>query len=511
MLSTIVTYHRQLSLAVNPDTCSDVDIKPFTLEQASLIYAWRNDPRTRLQSLDTDEIPYPDHYKWCQKKLNDERSVLLIGVDSQGRDIACIRYDFFSRQARVSIYLNPDFTGQGFGKKMLLKSIAYLQTRYPFDTIAAQVKSTNTASLKLFEACGFVTIKEGTDVIKIANRSIGSEYPPFIIAEMSGNHNQSLDKALAIVDAAADAGAHCIKLQTYTADTMTLNIDREDFVINDAKSLWNGRHLYELYEEAHTPWAWHAPIFERAKARGMLCFSTPFDETAVDFLEELNVPAYKIASFENTDIQLIKKVASTGKPIIISTGMASLEDLKLITDTLSAAGCKDYILLKCTSAYPAQASDANIRTIPHLAAMFACQVGLSDHTMGIGVPIAAVALGATVIEKHFCLDRADGGVDSSFSLEPQELKLLVQESERAWQSLGRVNYQQTSAEEKSKQFRRSIYFTKDMQAGELITEDCIRCVRPGYGLAPRYWAEAIGKKVVKNVEPGTRLSWSVMD
>lgn len=337
---------------------------------------------------------------------------------------------------------------------------------------------------------------------KIAHHEIGPQSAPFIIAEMSGNHNQSLDRALAIVDAAAEAGSHAIKLQTYTADTMTLNVDLPDFKINDPKSLWHGRHLYDLYDEAHTPWGWHQPIMERAKEHGMICFSTPFDYTAVDFLESLDVPAYKIASFENTDVNLIRKVASTGKPVIISTGMASLEDLQLMVTTLREANCENFILLKCTSAYPALPSDANIRTIPHMAEMFGCQVGLSDHTMGIGVPIASVALGATVIEKHFCLSRAEGGVDSAFSLEPHELKLLVEESKRAWESLGQVKYQTSAVEKKSKQFRRSIYFVKDMKAGEIITEDSIRCIRPGYGAEPRYWDNLMGKSVSKDIKIG---------
>ena len=338
--------------------------------------------------------------------------------------------------------------------------------------------------------------------MNIKDYKLGKENKPFIIAEMSGNHNQSLERALEIVEAAALAGADAIKLQTYTADTMTLNVDKDDFKITDKNSLWYGRHLYELYEEAHTPWEWHRPIFEKAKELGIICFSTPFDSTAVDFLEELNAPAYKIASFENTDINLIRKVCSTGKPVIVSTGMASLEDLQLMTNTLKESGCEDFILLKCTSAYPASPSDANLKTIPHMAEMFNCQVGLSDHTMGIGVPIAAVALGATVIEKHFCLSRAEGGVDSDFSLEPHELKMLVEETKRAWQALGKVKYQTTKVEEKSKQFRRSIYFVKDMKAGEIITEDCIRCIRPGYGLEPKYWDDIIGTKVSNSVNIG---------
>lgn len=345
---------------------------------------------------------------------------------------------------------------------------------------------------------------------KIDKVTIGKNHPPFIIAEMSGNHNQSLDRALQIVAAAASAGAHAIKLQTYTADTMTLKVDYDEFKITDPNSLWCGRHLYDLYEEAHTPWEWHAPIMQRAKELGMICFSTPFDETAVDFLESLHVPAYKIASFENTDVQLLKKVAQTKKPIIVSTGMANLTDLELIVTTLREQGCEQFVLLKCTSAYPARAEDAHLKTIPHLSDMFQCQVGLSDHTMGIGVPLAAVALGATVIEKHFTLCRAEGGVDSDFSLEPQELKMLVEESERAWKALGNIKYQANQVEEKSKQFRRSIYFVKDLAKGDMITEDAIRCIRPGYGLAPKYYHNIIGMVIKKSVKRGNPVQWDIL-
>jgi len=346
--------------------------------------------------------------------------------------------------------------------------------------------------------------------INIGHYKISESNPPFIIAEMSGNHNQSLDRALAIVEAAATAGAHAIKLQTYTADTMTLNIDRPDFIINDPDSLWHGRHLYELYQEAHTPWEWHKPIMDYAKQLGLICFSTPFDETAVDFLETLDVPAYKIASFENTDVQLLKKVARTGKPVIVSTGMASLSDLELMVKTLRENGCNDFILLKCTSAYPASPKEANLKTIPHLANMFNCQVGLSDHTMGVGVAIAATALGATVIEKHFCLSREEGGVDAAFSLEPAELALLVTESKKGWQSIGREKYTISAVEEKSKQFRRSIYFQKPLKAGDVVSRDAVRVVRPGYGLPPKDYDLIVGKKVSRDVVSGEPVSYDFL-
>lgn len=346
--------------------------------------------------------------------------------------------------------------------------------------------------------------------MQIADRKIGHQHAPFIIAEMSGNHNQSLDRALEIVDAAAKTGAHAIKLQTYTADTLTLDVRGGDFEIEDEKSLWAGKNLHDLYKQAHTPWEWHQPIMERARLHGMLCFSTPFDETAVDFLENLGVPAYKIASFENNHLPLIRKVASTGKPMIISTGMATLTELDEAVSTAREAGCKDLVLLKCTSTYPATPANTNIATIPHLREMFGCEVGLSDHTMGVGVAVAAVALGARVIEKHFTLRRADGGVDSTFSLEPEEMQSLVVETERAWQSIGAVSYGPTEAEIKSLIFRRSIYVAEDVKAGEVFTALNLRIVRPGHGLAPRLYDNLLGKKAARDAQKGTPLNWELV-
>lgn len=336
---------------------------------------------------------------------------------------------------------------------------------------------------------------------------IGSNSRPFIIAEMSGNHNQSLDRALEIVEAAAKAGAQGLKIQTYTADTMTLDIDNSDFRIEDPESLWKGNTLYKLYQQAYTPWEWHKPIFDRARELGMVPFSTPFDETAVDFLEGLNVPLYKIASFENNDIPLIKKVAQTGKPMIISTGMATVAEIDETVRAAREAGCKDLVLLKCTSTYPATPENTNISTIPHMRDLFNCQVGLSDHTMGVGVSVGSVALGATVIEKHFTLSRADGGVDSAFSLEPQEMSALVIETERAWQALGKVTYGPTEKEKASLQFRRSIYVSKDINQGEEFTPDNIKIVRPGHGLEPKYFDKIIGRKASRDIKPGVALSW----
>jgi N-acetylneuraminate synthase len=347
-------------------------------------------------------------------------------------------------------------------------------------------------------------------MIKIGSRLIDRDHRPYLIAEMSGNHNQSLDRALEIVDAAAKAGADAIKLQTYTPETMTLNVTAPGFVIEDKNSLWAGRQLFDLYKEAYTPWEWHAPIMERAAKHGLHCFSSPFDETAVDFLESLSVPAYKIASFECTDLPLIRKVASTGKPMIISTGMASLAEIDEAVRTARSSGCEQLVLLKCTSTYPATPANTNISTIAHMREAFGCEVGLSDHTMGCGVAVAAVAFGASLIEKHFTLSRADGGVDSSFSLEPAELAMLRVESERAWQSLGKITYGGTQAEEKSKAFRRSLYIAQDMKKGDVFTKENLRIVRPGFGLPPKYYDTVLGKRLNSNAKAGTALSWDLL-
>jgi len=348
-------------------------------------------------------------------------------------------------------------------------------------------------------------------MIQIAGRSIGIDSPPFVIAEMSGNHNQSIERALQIVDAAADCGVHALKLQTYTADTMTLDIDNEEFLISDRKSLWSGTSLYKLYEQAHTPWEWHERIFARARERGLIVFSTPFDNTAVDFLESLNVPCYKIASFENTDLPLIRRVAETGKPVIISTGMATIAELDEAVRAAREAGCEELVLLKCTSTYPATPDSTNILTIPHMRNLFNCEIGLSDHTMGVGIAVASVALGATVVEKHFTLRRADGGVDSAFSMEPAEMAQLVIEAERAWLGLGSVSYGPTALELDSLQFRRSLYVVQDVKAGDVLTVENLRCVRPGKGLEPKYYELLLGRRVRKDIKRGTPMKWQLVE
>jgi N-acetylneuraminate synthase len=345
--------------------------------------------------------------------------------------------------------------------------------------------------------------------ISIAGRRIAADEPPYIIAELSANHNGRLETALRIIEEAKKAGADAIKLQTYTADTITLNCDSEEFQIHGG--LWDGRTLYQLYQEAHMPWDWHKPLFEHARTHDITIFSSPFDNTAVDLLEDLNAPAYKIASFEAVDLPLIKYVASTGKPMIISTGMADAEEIQEAIDAAREGGCKELAILHCVSGYPAPAEDYNLRTIPDMMRRFGLVTGLSDHTLDNTTAIASVVLGASVIEKHFTLDRNGGGPDDSFSLEPAELAALCRDSKTAWSSLGKVDYGRKSSEQGNVKFRRSLYFVKSLKAGDIVTCDAVRSVRPGFGVAPRFLNDIVGKRVSFDVEvntPVTVLSWS---
>ena len=343
--------------------------------------------------------------------------------------------------------------------------------------------------------------------IKIGNSYVGQCHKPFITAELSGNHNQSLDRAVALIKSAAECGVDAIKLQTYTADTITLKSSNNSFTVEGSNEDWEGQTLYGLYEKAHTPWEWHKHLFEYARRLGVLIFSSPFDHTAVDFLADLEVPCYKIASFENTDVELVKKVASTKKPVILSTGMASLGDIERAVSLVHKYGCGEIILLKCTSTYPANPLNSNLRTISHLKQSFGCPVGISDHTMGIGVSVGAVALGASFVEKHFTLDRADGGVDSSFSMEPNEMALLVKESKICWQSLGQVKYGALEEEKSSLKFRRSIYITRDLKTGDKISRENIKSVRPGFGLKVEMLPNVLGMRVTQDITANTPLSW----
>lgn len=346
--------------------------------------------------------------------------------------------------------------------------------------------------------------------IQIGNRSIGINHPPFLVAEISANHHQSLERALQIVKAAHAAGADAIKLQTYTPDTMTLDINEGDFVISDLNSLWAGKSLYQLYKEAYTPWEWHEPIFRLCKKLNIIGFSTPFDDTSVDFLEELDVPCYKIASLEMTDLPLITKVAATGKPLIISTGTATLKEIHQTVATAKAAGCKQLMLLKCTSAYPAPVESMHLRTISDLYQQFNLPIGLSDHTLGIATALASIPLGASLIEKHLTLSRSDPTLDAAFSLEPAEFSLLVAEAKRAWQALGKIHYGPTESEKGSYQLRRSLYFVQDIKKGERIAANQIRAIRPGFGLPPGQYAAVLGKTVVRDVKRGEPVRWEAL-
>lgn len=340
----------------------------------------------------------------------------------------------------------------------------------------------------------------------------GHTHPPLIVAELSGNHNQSLEHAYELIDAAAWCGADAIKLQTYTADTITLDIARDEFVVNNPESAWHGRTLHSLYNEAHTPWDWHASMIERGQSHGLAWFSSPFDFTSVDFLEKLAPPCYKIASPELLDLPLIRRCAATGRPLIMSTGMASIEKIAEAVRTAQESGCSKPVLLKCTTSYPSSPENSNVRTIPHLSQLFDLNVGLSDHTMGIGAAAAATAMGATVIEKHLTLRRADGGPDSHFSLEPEEMRSLVTECHNAWRSLGTVHYGPTKPEKIYLSGRRSLYVTEDMKAGDVLSEKNLRSIRPGFGVEPKYYDLLLGKRVIQPVRAGTPFEWTlVMD
>jgi pseudaminic acid synthase len=345
---------------------------------------------------------------------------------------------------------------------------------------------------------------------KVGNQTIGQGSRPFIIAEVSGNHNGDLQRALDIVDMVAESGAQAVKLQTYTADTITINSDRPEFMISESHTLWGGKNLYKLYEEAHTPWEWHEAIFDRARSKGLIPFSSPFDSTAIDLLESLDAPLYKVASLEIGDLPLLRRIARTGKPVILSNGAASMTDMDRAIRTIREEGNDQIVLLACTSSYPASPRESNLRTIPVLADAFDIQIGLSDHTMGIGAAIAAVAMGATVIEKHVTLSRADGGVDSDFSLEPHELKALVTESEVAWLSLGSPSLTVTAGESESLRLRRSLYVVEPVKKGELVTAANVRSIRPAGGLEPDMFDTVVGRPFTSDCEPGTPLTWAVV-
>jgi pseudaminic acid synthase len=498
-------------------------VRRATHDDALDVLGWRNDPTTRAMSRDTDVIEEEVHLAWFERALGDPRLLLLIGEEG-GAKVGMVRIDR-GEISEISININPLYRGRGRGGALLAKALAC------FDgPLLAEVKHGNAASKRLFAKAGFVLAgehagmlcyrrgevsrpsskaPEAARVIRIAGRKIGPGEPPFIIAELSGNHNGDIDRALAMVDAAKAAGADAIKLQTYTADTITIDHGGPGFVIESG--LWEGRRLYELYQEASTPWDWHPRLFERAADLGVILFSTPFDESAVKFLQRLRAPAYKIASFELVDLPLIQCVARAAKPMIMSTGLASPEEIGEAVTAARAAGCDDLVLLHCTSGYPTPAREMHLRTMQHLAAAHGVLTGLSDHTLGTGVSVAAVALGACVIEKHFTLARADGGPDSAFSLEPDEFKRLVDDCRTAWEALGEVRYTEVESERPQRDLRRSLYVVADIPRGGRLTAENVRSIRPGYGLAPKHLADVLGRSASRDLQRGAPLDWSMLE
>ena len=531
----------------------DYRLRPVEEADLAKVLEWRNSERIRANMYTDHIISVDEHRRWFRNLREDRRLVCLV-FEYLGRPAGMVNFtgiDEANGKSQWGFYLGETDLPRGTGTVMGLLGLEYAFEILKIRKVCGEAFAFNSASLNFFGRLGFAeegrfarhVLKNGryedvvsfalfredwertresstapapgpsrkAETIRINGVAVGLGHPPYVIAEMSGNHNQSLERALEIVEAAAKASVQALKLQTYTADTMTLDLDRGEFFIDDPKSPWKGTSLYRLYQQAHTPWEWHKPIFDRCRELGIACFSTPFDETAVDFLETLGVPCYKIASFENTDLPLIRKVAGTGRPMIISTGMATEAELEETVAAARDAGCREIILLKCTSTYPAAPDDTNLLTIPFLRDRFDVQVGLSDHTLGIGVAVASVSLGATVIEKHITLHRADGGVDSEFSMEPEEMRSLVVETGRAWQALGGILYGPTEKEKASLKFRRSLYIVRDMKAGDVLTRENLRAVRPGLGLPPKHIDVLMGKTVIRDVLRGTPVCWEMID
>ena len=488
-------------------------------------FDWRNDPMVVAASFTPGKIEMQDHRSWYLQKLASDYCSLYV-VEHDSVPAGQVRFDIDGSSATINYSLGSDFRGRGLARDSVSKALAAFQADHAdVPTVIAFVKPDNIASCKVFEklnfeADGFDTTVQANRyhldlnallddrIVEIAGRKIGPGHPPYVIAEISANHNGSLDAALRLIEAAAEAGADAVKIQTYRADTITLDSDKPEFQIKGG--LWDGRTLYELYEQAHTPWEWHGDLFAKARDVGITLFSSPFDFTAVDLLEELDSPAFKIASFEAVDLPLIKRVAQTGKPMIISTGMSDEDEIAEAVDTARQAGCEQLVVLHCVSGYPAPASDYNLRTIADIGTQHNVVVGLSDHTLGNATAIAAIALGASVIEKHFTLDREGGGPDDSFSLEPGELADLCRDCHAAWQALGQVDYSRKQSEQGNAQFRRSLYVVTDVKAGDLVSADNVRSVRPGFGLAPRHYEEILGRRFAIDVEKASPVSWELL-
>jgi pseudaminic acid synthase len=477
------------------------NIRVATLDDMKNIFELSNEESVRSNSINSNTISWDNHIVWFKQRIQSPESVFYVVESHENQFIGQVRFDNKGEGWVVSISIMPTFRGMGITASILRKACDMANV----DPLIAYIKESNVASLKIFEKAGF----RFEDCVSFGNgsyRSYKKRNTVFFIAELSANHNQSLDLARKTIIAAAEAGADAIKLQTYTADTLTIDCDNDYFKIKG--TAWNGMNLYKLYQQAYTPWEWHAELQAVAHSAGLAFFSTPFDATSVDFLEKLNVPMYKIASFEVVDIPLLRKVGATHKPVIMSTGMADLNEIEEAISTLKQAGCPDITLLKCTSAYPALPGSMNLATILDMGQRFECRVGLSDHTIGTEASIAAVAMGATVIEKHFILDQSVGGPDAHFSCEPREFKKMVKAAQLVKKAIGHPFYGCTPEEEKSKAFRRSLFVIKDIQKGELFTHDHVRSIRPGYGLPPKFLDAIIGRPATRDLSRGMPLGQS---
>jgi pseudaminic acid synthase len=493
-----------------------------------LIWRWANDAQVRAVSFSSEPIPWEDHVGWFEARLVDPTCIFLIATDDVGTPVGQIRFEIEGNDARISISLDEHQRGQGLGPRLINLASRRIFRELDVDTVVAFIKPGNVASVRAFQKAGFanagiVRFNQHTAIkmrlgkgammfdssITINGRDIGPGRPVYIIAELSANHNHEFDRAVESIRAAKEAGADAIKLQTYTPDTLTIDCDNRYFQVGSG-TIWEGKNLYQLYQEAYTPWEWQPKLKEVANGLGLDLFSTPFDATAVDFLEAMGVPVYKIASFEIVDLPLLRCVAVTGKPVIMSTGMASLAEIDEAVQTLRSAGAEQIALLKCTSAYPAPPEEANLRTIPHLAAAFSTPVGLSDHTIGPAVPVTAVALGACIVEKHFTLSRDVKGPDSPFSMEPGEFKEMVKAVREAEKAIGRVSYENTEHEKPSQLFRRSLFVVQDILRGEAFTAENVRSIRPGYGLHTRHLGDVLGREATRDIPRGTPLHWELI-
>ncbi len=482
-------------------------IRDAVLSDADFLFALANDPSVRAMSHNQQSILYEEHLAWFANALSEQIS-FYIGEYSD-RACAYVRFNIQGDVHVVSMALHKDFRGQGLAKHILRLACQRFFSTTPATKVHARIKAVNMLSLRTFFGVGFLAITsrhEREMLLECVREEFMSHQSTYIIAEVSANHMGSIERAESIICEAAKAGANAVKLQTYTAGTLTLDCDAPIFQAMDG-GLWEGRTLHDIYAEGTMPWEWTPRLMACANDLGIECFSTPFDVTAVDFLESCGVSRYKIASFELVDMPLLKKVAATRKPVIMSTGMGTLAEIDEAVRTLRDNGCTDITLLKCTSSYPAPVDEANLRTIPHMATAFQCSVGLSDHTMGSAVAVAAIALGATVIEKHFTLARTDGGLDAAFSMEPHELKAMVQDIRIVEKALGRVSYDRTEKEQGSVCFRRSLFVVQDVQEGEAFTHENVRSIRPGHGIHTRYIETILGKKATRSVSRGTPFSW----